>query len=1356
MNNSTFNINSQNQKNFSASIISTFLKGSTMLDSNKSDSNLDPRLNLSIYNAFTGMKIIAPFNIFDSMDSFKVYIAQILKIDVERLFLLSPLGIKLKFSMIKNEQINEVFAFDRKFFNPILVKKEKSDIIVKELLTTLNQSDHELVIKPRESPILASNINNFITKIDNLTNKRNNDKTSNGKNDEIIVNSTDLDFDSLRLLLNLMKRNSGWSSALLSDMKSALYNNVYFHDYEIVENIIKAFNSLIQYISNLFSNLEKEFNSVLDNFSNLRNNSLADKWGKCFKLLEKITFSYTDKKTKQLRTLILSDLIDLDNTSTCSDKSKLLVKQINKYFIELRSLIENDIVNQKEKIVNDYESYKTLYLKPQWETSERETIDESKEIYRQLEILVAEMVKNKLPSFEELITTSDQLSTYLSKEAISKIISLINNYKSQYNTYAPQISKLANDLYQIQHKYSDLRGELQKKIVTNTLFSIVKIQLLIRDATKILNLNIIENINLIKNNELQLSLVADLPLLFGIWLITVLGSIKYGLSIKKLARKANEVLEMLNFIEKKSKTRWLNDFIEGIGAEKVDLMFLNKIEYKNKFITENLSQFQLISTDEYEKKLNPPVVKRQSSDSYTYLSSFNKVLQNFNSLNKGNNYLNNNNDLDKNQIGIDLEYNELLKRSYVSYFEGLITSISLKDVLNYLKRLEVVDYDPKLLKELENYIKGIGININGGVNNIQIRDGMMNVKSNNMEDLGTFDFEDRHFVKIFKNFIKGFETDGITIEIKLKNSTTEESDPDMGLITIYEERIQKLENLLHENKFQNFNNRWSQLDNKIMKIDNFETIENLNDMEEQIINSSKGILGRKTTKLPPHHYLEKIIRLEEQNKLLREEIEEYKKCQTIEEVERLKKSINSKEIQMKSYQATIKDLVKTIEDKDALMNSLQKEIEGLKNDKQKEANENKRLNSCITELNVLNKDLLENMSNKEVELQNENQINQKEKNDLKLRIEALLDIKSQYDKVISIVRNTGENIKNTLVIMSSLIVKSKDLTNIVYYDMETFCLILEIMGLLLTKEQDKIEIKRVKGLKHSKREIYLKKNNINDNEQDVTIDDDKLFFEIIVSNVVKDLKNEIQWEPNMDNKIKELKDSLVVKNSSHNEEDNDSDSNEKMHTKKIKEIEEIAKSLTTYDLKLKSFVDKYYENETEIKFNEFVKRIKIERLFILDRIHKRFEDVESLARKLQKEKVQLKNDLKNANKKISQQLALRNFQENDLVLFLKTLTPVLELQSVNGIDNIDDNSKTNNNKQPWAIFNIGSPNYYLKNKSVASMKKLNEKEWFVGRINNIEEYVITSENKDNISENPFNLALGTKWYLVETKEESIF
>ncbi|RLV82598.1 Autophagy-related protein 11 [Meyerozyma sp. JA9] len=135
--------------------------------------------------------------------------------------------------------------------------------------------------------------------------------------------------------------------------------------------------------------------------------------------------------------------------------------------------------------------------------------------------------------------------------------------------------------------------------------------------------------------------------------------------------------------------------------------------------------------------------------------------------------------------------------------------------------------------------------------------------------------------------------------------------------------------------------------------------------------------------------------------------------------------------------------------------------------------------------------------------------------------------------------------------------------------------------------------------------------------------------------------------------------------------------------------------------------------------------------FFSNAVVKRFKDVEGLAKKLAKEKKTFETQLQKLTRKMSAKVTLSNFQTNDLVLFLPTRLETKEPQEV---------------IQPWTAFNIGAPHYFLKN------QPSDEREWIVARIVNIVEHTVTSANKNDASLNPYRLSEGITWFSVEAKE----
>ncbi|KAF8475779.1 autophagy-related protein 11-domain-containing protein [Kalaharituber pfeilii] len=145
-----------------------------------------------------------------------------------------------------------------------------------------------------------------------------------------------------------------------------------------------------------------------------------------------------------------------------------------------------------------------------------------------------------------------------------------------------------------------------------------------------------------------------------------------------------------------------------------------------------------------------------------------------------------------------------------------------------------------------------------------------------------------------------------------------------------------------------------------------------------------------------------------------------------------------------------------------------------------------------------------------------------------------------------------------------------------------------------------------------------------------------------------------------------------------------------------------------------------------------------------DAIIKRVKEAEHMARKWQKEAKAYREKTHQYRAEAHDKIAFRSFKEGDLALFLPT---------------------RNIATRPWIAFNVGAPNYYLKEQEA---HKLKTREWLLARITKVEERVVdlsrsTSSLHANASaasdsasiddENPFELSDGLRWYLLEAGEE---
>jgi autophagy-related protein 11 len=147
-------------------------------------------------------------------------------------------------------------------------------------------------------------------------------------------------------------------------------------------------------------------------------------------------------------------------------------------------------------------------------------------------------------------------------------------------------------------------------------------------------------------------------------------------------------------------------------------------------------------------------------------------------------------------------------------------------------------------------------------------------------------------------------------------------------------------------------------------------------------------------------------------------------------------------------------------------------------------------------------------------------------------------------------------------------------------------------------------------------------------------------------------------------------------------------------------------------------------------------------------ISKRLRDFEYTARKWQKEARLYKEKNTRLQAESSAKIAVKDFKEGDLALFLPT-----------------KGQRTG----AWAAFNINAPHHFLREREGMV---LNRREWLVARISKIEERVVDlskplpsfdgrsigstsvdAASMDEMNDNPFDLSDGLTWYMVHASED---
>lgn len=1123
---------------------------------------------LSILNSLTGDRLIVNSYKFNSLDSLKEFVGSQFGISPKDLFILTPFGIKLKFSMILHDQLQEIYVYNRNCFN------------LEHPLAFINENlGLNRILKPLEAPILSSEF------------QQNNPRGN----------------------LNTLKRNSAWASALLSDLKKNW--ELFGKDEQSlqIEIILRSLNVLIQYLSISSQTLQKNLDKSIEFLASITQNSLVSSWEAHYKTLQKIHF----------KNLCLADLLsrsDLNQIAKEASAKSLESDQIISSTIEK---FRTEIESEKLNLEKNFQILRNTH-KPQ----HRDDQNLSNSSILQLQTLVQQVIREVKD-----LSQDDDLKTC---------------FNAHFNDLTPEIVDLANSLYSKQIEAQEHKSNLQQNLFEFIFKKVAQIQISLFTIQRTISNEIHPRLVALQKLELNLSVVIDLPLFFGILIISKYKNFRWLQNFRKVCFKTNEILEMLQFFEVNARTKWFGKFFGNEVKELTSKFQILDIK-ETEFVDENMATIQLQFETKGEQKLS--------------MSS--SVVNNNTALNKFISSINKNMD--------SLEFTNLWSTLSVT---------CTKDINEYIDQLKLLLPNEAIVEKLGNHLNELGF-----------------------EKDSTFDSEDVNFMKFYKKFLKNFELTDFTIDFVTKSEPVKNKDIDCETIKGYENRIKKLENLLHQQQFLQFNQQFS----TSRHVSNPMNVGTLN---EEFQNRQQISLPRRfsseTTKTEDF----------EGNEELQRQVETLTatNLDLLREIEQLKLDKLWRDKEIESLKAAQKDEIKE--------NDILKELEltqmelgianeevndlklKLKESRGKFEDENSKLKQNYEEVNSMKTDLIENMTSLRKEHEEESKIQSTQIQDLKFQVEALQVVKNEYE-CFKLKNNEFLNDKNQVIdnlshIIESMYLKLKLLSQRIFTDFSIFCIILESIGLLLVDEDGSKRIMRVKGLKKSK----------------------SIKEELISSEIISKIESNLYWtDVAIEHETSSVKD-MIRESSPPNG----------MNSSGV----EFDNSISELDIHSKSLIHKFNNENFEKNYQNFIKSFEIKDDLLITSFTKRFKDVETLARKFQKDLNSLKVENERLVKSNNAKLTIKNFQPNELVLFLPTMEEFHD----------DQNLKI----KQWAIFNIGSPHYFLKNTKDV---ELQDREWLVARISDIQEHTITEENLNDSLQNPFKLSVGVKWFHVEASEEPL-
>lgn len=607
------------------------------------------------------------------------------------------------------------------------------------------------------------------------------------------------------------------------------------------------------------------------------------------------------------------------------------------------------------------------------------------------------------------------------------------------------------------------------------------------------------------------------------------------------------------------------------------------------------------------------------------------------------------------------------------------------------------------------------------------------------------------------------------------NNGTEESqdsDYDHNLVKGLKTRIKKLENLLHQQQYKNLSNwpvtRSSPIvDTRFSMIIDLSTQPTSLPPSQNLLSLPRNVSSNPTKLLQPRKDLRSDtvssstagldtsvidkhidnIRLRKENKELDEELNNLRRVKLEQEllIENLRAEIKSandsltlkeqeldavrNELHNQKYDSKLdkKELEKAkqkVESRDEKILLLETEVRTHKvandlseADKRTLQGTISRLETDNSHLSSMNADLMSNLSAKDTEISKERNQMDEDISSLQARLD---EVTEDYENLMELTASKHKNddltLTNLHMLIFSIFTYAVALTDALFDYFLEMCLILESMGLLLSMEDGQFKISRVKGLrsKHGKAG--------NDDDSDIISDSP-------TTAVVKHIESLFSWRFEIAEGLKKINEEQLESPVSASSNDG----------AKLQD-----KSLELLKLFEGSFSQANTQSEPEtflgairFKDNVYFHDDNSHKRFFLNAIAKRFRDVEGFAKKQTKENKQRIQEALEMTNRLRSKVTMKNFQVEDLVLFLPT--------------RIDGGDTTSLAAQPWAAFNIDAPHYFL---DISDAAKLQNRDWMVGRITKITHHHVTKENMDNKEENPFHLGLGTNWFMIGASEET--
>jgi len=1185
--------------------------------------------DITVFNAHSGESLKINRYYFVTLEELKRFCSNQFNIPSSQLFLISPFGIKLKRTS-SLEETNEIYIFDKKLFSD----GEQSDEFIRSYISTHYSETFDNLIQPINSPLFDVNL----------------DKISASKNS--------------RQMISLLTTNLGWAAAIESD--SLLFHKKILEMGEKIRILFKALRVASQYIDGYCLDIKKNYDSSIDFVINIQSQSLNLLWKDHYKKLKYIPLVGEDETP-------LSSLLDQRELETQARECIKLNDTVNSELMSYKSKIE---VSKKSRagVENDLDVLEA-------DTTKLVEHFESQEDLKELKLLTDKVQADTKHLLSKSKTFFDDIDVEL----------VLDTFETHKSDFVSKIYKLSLKLYKIFVNLKDLASRLQVDLTKHLqkLTSALAEITLVKEALKTVSTKI-ENI---QNLESSLSHTIDLPLLYGLYIVEDIRRNQWLDEMKSLTSKTVENFASLREREIKLRSQWIRNF----GT------ILKLLNYSaSSFNNRSIAMIDVNINEEKSNEIQPSkkFVKEDALNYIEHLKSCGISQDTIGIITKALN------DLPLRKSKIKLEEventdpngsNQVIKgyKARIKKLESLLHQEQFKQFSHWpsqsneskfpaLSRYSLVFDKSQNKSQLRptSVIENSNVDISK-----QQRDRSVSPtsspstgSSNNQthsRELEALKHEKSALMDKLKRMKDTIEITNNELKLLRKESASKDLNSQSLLKQLDQVRDENLASLA---KLQ------LEITNK--EKENVQLSELTSKQKQELLNLQVSLKERDDiVDEIKDNFRNEINSFQMQLKEKDEKLEAASKKSNEEELAQLRKQLEDQ----KSLTSTLKEELGTknsiidelndkITEQDSKITNLQKkyfEIKDLLEQRDKIVTTNIDLNKDITKwkddyntLSLMKNDLLENMSNRENEFAKEKKSHQAEIESLKMKMEELEKLQEEAETK-EVNHNDRQTILQLVIIINSLIIKSRDLSEILYNNYSLCCSTLRSIGLLAVRlDSGEINIIRVKGLRKLGENSDLSS----------TLDISKSGAR---PNLEQELSKYLTWTDLPDSK-------LIDDLSSTNSEEDQS---------------------RLLDLICETMIENYNLTNFEDKYLSFVDYVTNLTPLYKASVSKRFREVENLAKKELKDNKKLKE---NEGRKIS----IRDFKIDDLVLFLPTRSNY-------------NTEQIESKKHSWAAFNdMGDMKFLLKN----DLKISPTKQWIIGKILNLEqvekdnkEFLITAE-----------------------------